>query len=242
MCHCASPLLHVSPVRAVSRLSGVPQVCLLTSFCSQFPAFQGLSSSCRHVPFTFFGVPMPLLWSFCTVSLMSWFTHPAPHALDLLSIYIRLFFSPSPLGLPAFGPQDRVLSALSSCAWCHIRVQHLGAAVAKKKSGLACRLWANSIFRGIFGHLDLQILGTLCWAYANEVLQRLVTRQKADCFFMGIAKGRQGSYLPNFKLWRMETEELLSKILGGPFFIFLFISFFIPPSRAKICFPSVLFP
>lgn len=130
---CASPPLHVcSPVPALSRLSAVPWVCLLTSLCSQFPAFQSVLLPRRslHLP----GCScVPSLGSFCTVNLMSWFTHPsAPEGLILLSIYIRLLFFPSPLFLPVFGAHDRVLPALSSCALCHTKLQHLGAAVAKK--------------------------------------------------------------------------------------------------------------
>lgn len=55
----------------VSRLSAVPHLWLLTSLCSRFPAFQGLSFSCRGVPFNFLGVPISLLFDLFTQSSVS---------------------------------------------------------------------------------------------------------------------------------------------------------------------------
>lgn len=245
----ASPPLHVCPpVPVVSSLSAVPHPCIPTSLCYKFPAFPGLS-------FTYKPTSLVFLCLFSVIFLrgqsspLSIHSSLCPPGLVLLCISIRLlFFFPSPLVLPAFGSQDGVLPALSSCAWCHNCLQHLGAAAAEKSGPAPSALgWslpiANSIFRGVFGQFSCQIPGTLSWAYANETFQRLVTRQKAGWFFMGTAKGQQGPYLPNFKLllWRIETQELLSRILVRLSFLFFSEFFFLSPTGAKHVFPQSYF-
>lgn len=248
MSPCASPPLHVyspecpdcCPSSLAPNLSSQPVPCFSRSILL-------LQRCSLHLPWC---SCISSLWSFYTIDLLSELTHPsALQGLVLLSVYIRLLFSPSPLFLPAFGTQDGVLPALSSSAWCHSRLQHLGAAAGKKKSGLALSAldWAlsiaSSIFRGIFRHLDFQILGTLCWAYANEIFQRLVTRQKAGCFFFGIAEGQQGSYLPDFKLllWRTGTGAAQQNSCKTFFSFLICFGFLFLPTGAKYVFPQSYF-
>lgn len=162
-----------------------------------------------------------------------------------------MLFSPSSLFLPAFGAQDGVLPALRSSAWCLNRLQYLGAAVAKKKSGLALSAlgWslpiANSIFRGIFGHLGFQILGTLYMLRHMQMrfFKGLWLGKKLAVFSWELQKDNKdlAFQISNY-CCEEQAQELLSKILVRHFFLFSFVSVFIPPNRGKICFPSILFP